>query len=328
MSYILSPMGSQYDIKGRIFDIQSYSVHDGPGCRTLVFLSGCPLRCEWCANPEGMENKPRNLFRVSKCLNRAQGCTRCIKACPHNAISVNEDPDSEIPLNINWEYCAKCESLACTTGCLVEAFIPCNREISVAELLKIFSRDRRYWGERGGVTFSGGDPLSQTEFLLTILKACKDVYIHTAIETSGCFPTETYLKVMQHVDFLFNDLKHMDPEKHKEKTGVSNELILKNISTLANSGWKGRLVLRSPVIEDFNDTEENMVAIAEFMNKNGLKEFNLLPFHRLGDSKWKQCGMEYPYSFYEATPEDKMEKLANVLRSYGIKAYVGSNTPF
>ncbi len=326
MSQLLSPMGPKNDIVGHIFDIQAYSVHDGPGCRTLVFLRGCPLRCEWCANPEGLEIRNRNLYRVTKCINRKYGCERCIEACPHQAITVC--PDGEIPLNIDWSKCQKCTTLECTKVCLVEAMIPCGRDITVAELMRILNRDRHFWAGNGGVTFSGGEPMVQKEFLLAALKACQEVYIHTAIETSGHLPTETYLEVMKHVDFAFNDVKHMDPVKHKAKTGVSNELILKNIAALANSNWPGRLVLRSPVIEDFNDTEENMLAIADFMHKIGLTEFNLLPFHRLGDSKWKQCGMEYPYSFYEATPPEIMEKLQKILLGQGINCYIGSETPF
>lgn len=160
------------------------------------------------------------------------------------------------------------------------------------------------------------------------MKECRNAYIHTAIETSGFFPQETYLTTMKYVDFAFNDLKHMDSDKHKEKTGVPNELILANIAALAQSDWPGRLVLRSPVIEGFNDSKENMAAIAEFMHSVGLTEFNLLPFHRLGDSKWKSCGMVYPYSMYEATPPEKLEALQKVLLDLGIKAYVGSDTPF
>ena len=126
MARSLSPIGVQQDLSGRIFDIQSYSVHDGPGCRTLVFLSGCPLRCEWCANPEGLENRVRTLFRVMKCINRTQGCTRCIPKCPHQAISISDE--KEIPLAIDWEKCRHCESHECVDACLQEALLMCDKE--------------------------------------------------------------------------------------------------------------------------------------------------------------------------------------------------------
>lgn len=261
-----------------------------------------------------------------KCINRTQDCTRCIPKCPHQAISIIDE--KEIPLAIDWEKCRHCESHECVDACLQEAFVPASRDMKVSELMKIFDRDRHYWSGKGGATFSGGDPMYQKDFLQAVLKECRNAYIHTAIETSGFFPQETYLTTMKYVDFAFNDLKHMDSDKHKEKTGVPNGLILANIAALAQSDWPGRLVLRSPVIEGFNDSKENMAAIAEFMHSVGLTEFNLLPFHRLGDSKWKSCGMVYPYSMYEATPPEKLEALQKVLLDLGIKAYVGSDTPF
>lgn len=328
MAFSLSPMGKQNDLVGEIFDIQAYSVHDGPGCRTLVFLSGCPLRCEWCANPEGLEKRNRNLYRVTKCIHRTRNCERCIAACPHQAVASNPDLDSEIPLLIDWDKCYQCTTLECTQACLEDAFKVCSKKYTVRELLAIFNRDRHFWAGKGGVTFSGGEPMYQYEFLQAVLKSCREVYIHTAIETSGFASREVYLNTMNLIDFAFNDLKHIDSAKHQEKTGVSNEQILGNIEALARSNWPGRLVLRSPIIEDFNDTAENMLGIAEFMKRVGLEEFNLLPFHRLGDSKWKQCGMEYPYTFYEATPPEKLRALQKILLDQGIKAYVGSSTPF
>ena len=136
MARSLSPIGVQQDLSGRIFDIQSYSVHDGPGCRTLVFLSGCPLRCEWCANPEGLENRVRTLFRVMKCINRTQDCTRCIPKCPHQAISISDE--KEIPLAIDWEKCRHCESHECVDACLQEAFVPASRDMKVFRTMKNF----------------------------------------------------------------------------------------------------------------------------------------------------------------------------------------------
>lgn len=323
---LLSPIVLKKDLEGKVFDIQSYSVHDGPGCRTLVFLSGCPLRCAWCANPEGFENRISMLYRAMKCVNRARGCTRCIEKCPEQAITVSDD--AEVPLQIDWDKCGRCTSLDCIEACLSEAFVPAAKVYRVSQLMRIFSRDRHYWAGRGGVTFSGGDPLCQKDFLVAVLAACKDAYIHTAIETSGFFDKETYLNVMKYIDFAFQDLKHMDSAKHKEKTGVPNEQILANISALAKSNWSGRLILRSPVIAGFNDTRENMAAIADFMHSVGLEEFNLLPFHRLGDSKWKSCGMAYPYRLYETTPIEKMQEMQKILLEQGIKAYIGADTPF
>ncbi|MFZ5754413.1 MAG: 4-hydroxyphenylacetate decarboxylase activase [Bacillota bacterium] len=311
--------------KGLVFDIQSYSVHDGPGCRTLVFLSGCPLRCQWCANPEGWEYRRRPMLRMSKCVHLSQGCTRCLRACPFEAISRYSDGTG---IMINWTICASCETMECTEACLHEALVVCGKWISESELMRILNRDRNFWGARGGVTFSGGEPFLQRDFILAVLKKCKEAYIHTAVETTAYTDRDFLLQAMKYIDFAFIDIKHMDPERHKEKTGVTNEIILANIVALVTSHWPGRLVIRMPVIEGFNDSEDNIIATADFMKKVGLKEINLLPFHRLGESKWRQLGMDYPYSEKEGIPEEVLGPLQDIFLERDILCYVGHDTPF
>ena len=314
------------DAKGLVFDIQSYSVHDGPGCRTLVFLMGCPLRCTWCANPEGWEFRQRMMYRVTKCVHDSQGCVRCVARCPHHAISAGEDGKGS--LVIDWSKCKTCETFDCTQACLKESLVVCGKWYSIEDLMKIFTRDRQYWGGSGGVTFSGGDALVQKEFLIAILKRCQEGYIHTAIETSACFSQEQFLAVMKYVNFAFVDIKHMNAEKHLAETGVSNERTLNNVKALVDAKWPGRLIVRIPVIPGFNDDDENIVATAEFVKNLGLKEINILPFHRLGDSKWSQCGMSYPYREQESPLPEKMQHLKEIITEQGITAYVGSDTPF
>lgn len=314
------------DVKGLVFDIQSYSVHDGPGCRTLVFLMGCPLRCTWCANPEGWEFRQRMMFRATKCIHDSQGCVRCIDRCPHHAITAGEDGKG--PLVVDWSKCKTCETFDCTQACLKESMVVCGKWYSIADLMRIFKRDRHYWGGSGGVTFSGGDPLVQKEFLIAALKSCHEAYIHTAIETSACFPQEQFLAVMKYVDFAFVDIKHMNAEKHLEKTGVSNEQTLNNVKALVDTKWPGRLIVRIPLIPGFNDDDENIVATAEFVKASGLKEINILPFHRMGDSKWSQCGMTYPYREQESPSPEKMHHVKEMVTEQGITCYVGSDTPF
>lgn len=313
------------DVKGLYFDIQSYSVHDGPGCRTLVFLMGCPLRCEWCANPEGFEVRQRMMYRVTKCVHASQGCVRCVARCPKNAISVDEAAGA---IRIDWAACADCNTLECTKACLNESLKVCGKWITVEELMRILNRDRKYWAGVGGVTFSGGEPTVQKDFLLAMLKRCREAYIHTAIETSACTPAETFLSLMDYVDFAFIDIKHMDPEMHKAKTGVSNDLTLKNIRALKAKGWPGRLVIRMPVIEGFNDTDENALATIQFLKEVGQKEVNILPFHRMGDSKWTQCGAEYSYREYEATSDEVLSRIQELYLKNDILCYVGHDTPF
>lgn len=314
------------DEKGLIFDIQPYSVHDGPGCRTLVFLSGCPLCCQWCSNPEGIVLKRRIMYSTQKCKNLNSGCVRCIEACPHNAIKVSGD--SNRILEFDRSLCLKCETYDCSKACLHEAIKLSGEWMPVSELMKVLSRDRQYWGGKGGVTFSGGEALTQKEFLLSALKQCQEVYIHTAIETTAYAPTATFLEVFKYVDFAFIDVKNMDSNRHKEKTGVNNELILKNIAILATSDWKGRLILRMPVIRDYNDSDENIMMLAEFMKKIGLYEINILPFHRLGDSKWTQLGMTYKYRDEKPTSPEVMDHIQEYFLEQRIACYKGHETPF
>ncbi|HHW39768.1 MAG TPA: 4-hydroxyphenylacetate decarboxylase activase [Syntrophomonadaceae bacterium] len=312
--------------KGLVFDIQGYSVHDGPGCRSLVFLSGCPLSCDWCANPEGQELKQRVLYRVSKCKYHERNCRRCISACPYEAIA--ESGDAEQPVNIDRNICRDCKTYECTKACIYEALNLSGKWMTVDELMAVIERDRKFWGDGGGVTFTGGEPLLQKDFLLEALKRCKASFIHTSIETSGFASTETFMEVINLLDFAFVDLKHMDPDKHMEHTGVRNELILSNIKTLAASDWPGLLVIRIPVIEGFNDSDENIRATAEFLKGCDLEIVNILPFHRLGDSKYKQLGMKYKYSESEGTPEDVLLHIQEIFLKYDIACFIGSNTPF
>lgn len=309
--------------KGLIFDIQSYSVHDGPGCRTTCFMSGCYLNCEWCANPESWISKEKLMYAEAKCRHN-QGCTRCENACKNKSISFIEDNK----LDLDWELCRACTTFECAKVCYNEALRICGKYYTESDLLRILNRDRQFWGIKGGVTFSGGEPFYQSDFLLEVLKKCKDSYINTAIETTAFIDTDIFLNVMKYIDFGFIDIKHMNREKHKEKTGVYNDLILRNIEALVNSGWKGRLVLRMPVIRGFNDTKENILETASFMEKLDLFEINLLPFHRMGDSKWTQLGKKYAYSTEKSTNDEKMSELQDIFLDRRIACYIGSETSF
>jgi len=315
------------DVKGLVFDLQAHSVHDGPGCRTLVFLSGCPLRCEWCSNPEGWEPRPRLMFSNVKCKQRQWRCTRCVEACPRGAIRVAET-EAEEQLVIDRSLCKDCTTFDCAKACSVEGLRVCGREMTVAELMRILNRDRQYWGQGGGVTFTGGEPLFQKDFIRELLRRCQRDYIHTAVETTAHTDPDFLLSVLPHLEWIFVDIKHMDPEQHREKTGVPNDLILANIRRIARANWPGRLIVRQPVIPGFNDTAENAAATADFLREVGLEEVNILPFHRLGDSKWTQLGLTYAYSGQESPPAETMEAIQKVYQGKGLVCYVGYKTPF
>jgi len=309
--------------EGLIFDIQSFSVHDGPGCRTSVFFVGCPLQCKWCANPESWLKKKHIMF-ADKACKWEKGCRACKNVCPQNSIKFGKDGK----LSIDWSICINCETFDCVNICPNNALKQCVKEYTVDELITILKRDFNNWGSNGGVTFSGGEPLMHQEFLVEILKKCNSLQIHTAIETSGYAKQEVFLEVMKYINFAFIDVKNMDREKHKEGTGVYNDLILSNIEALKKSGWHGRLVLRQPTISGYNDSDENAQKLIEFMNKNSLYEINLLKFHRLGATKWNQLGKDYEYLDHGDMTEEKMEHLQELYLDKNIACYIADDTPF
>ncbi len=317
------------EVKGLIFDIQGYSVHDGPGCRTQVFMKGCPLRCEWCSNPEGMRTAQDIMFRNTKCVNRNNGCRRCIDACPHHAIVQNQEQTEDAQqLLINHSLCNRCAEHACLSVCYFEGLRCCGEWWTVDSLMHVFERNRHYWGVKGGASFSGGEPLQQNQFMQAVLEACRETNIHIAIETSAQIEPRIFLRLMSMVDFAFIDIKHMDPQRHHEKTGASNDWILRNIENLVKARWPGRLVLRFTVIESFNDTDENIEDVVKLMQRLDLFEINILPFHRLGYTKWTQLGKEYLFKDKIETPKEKMTYIQDIFLNKHIACYIGPDTPF
>lgn len=307
-------------VKGLVFSIQSYSVHDGPGTRTTVFMNDCPLKCAWCCNPEGLFSKPILLHSNVKCLK----CGACIEACPNGAISV-ENEDLVFDRNI----CDKCTSMECVDVCLHEGNSVSGKYYTIAELMHRFSRERAFWGDKGGVTLSGGEPLLQKDFILPLLKDCKKSYIHTCIETTANVNSEYWLEVLKYVDWVFTDIKHMDPDKHKSMCGVKNNLILKNIKLLAQAEWwDGFIVPRIPIITGFNDNDENIIETARFVKSIGLEVINILPFHKLGESKYRQLNQTYLLGEIPSPTESKMKHIKALIEQEGLMCFSGHNTPF
>ncbi len=311
------------EIRGLVFDIQAHSVHDGPGTRTVVFLSGCPLRCKWCANPEGQALRPRLMYKAQFC----RKCPfRCVEACPQGAVRRAEGPGPPIWFDRN--ACDACDRMDCVKVCYLQALQPSGKWYTIDELMRVFDRDRGYWGKDGGITLSGGEPLLQHDFVLNLLARCQEAGIPVCIETNAYVPRQVLESALPFVDWLFIDLKHMDSAKHAEGTAVPNESILDNIRWIAASKWPGRMIIRTPVIPGYNDTLENAQATAAFLKQVGAQEINLLPFHRLGASKYEQLGMTYEYAGQAALSAESLEPLGNVYRQQGISCYVGPDTPF
>ncbi|ADY56817.1 4-hydroxyphenylacetate decarboxylase subunit A [Syntrophobotulus glycolicus DSM 8271] len=306
--------------KALISSIESFTTHDGPGCRTTIFFAGCPLKCDWCANPEAMESKRKILFAEQNCRAR-DGCSRCVKACPHGALR-----SANGALQIDRGICTDCISFHCTEVCHLDAIRLCGKDYTADQLMERLRIDSGSWGEGGGVTFSGGEPLRQAGFLLSLLPILKRENIHTAIETSAFAAEEVFQAVMDEIDFAFIDIKHVDPTLHHSRTGVDNTPILSNITALARSGYQGRLIIRVPMVAGYNDTVENMTATARFMSGLDLKEINLLRFHRLGESKWRQLGKESPYDDKPSAID--LSGMKEIFAQKGIACYIGEDTPF
>lgn len=305
-------------MKGYIFDIQGQSIHDGPGCRTLIFLKGCSLNCFWCSNPEGIGCKPSLMYAPSKCI----VCGSCIRNCSHDAIRIENEK-----LIISRHLCSVCDKQICIDECYTGALRLGGYEISVSKLYEIIRRDRQYWGSNGGITLTGGEPLLQIDFTKEILAKCYDAYIHTAIETCGYVPWENFQKVISYIDWIFFDLKHLDGEEHKKATNADNALILENARLLSKE-FTGRLVFRFPLIPGFNDSVKNIDAVISFIKGAGRNEINILPLHHLGREKYQLLNKEYIGGNLPVPTNEKLRKVQNTFKASGIDCYVGSETPF
>lgn len=315
-------IGDQH--RGLIFDIQAYSVHDGPGMRTTIFLNGCPLRCSWCANPEGQKLEQTITYKEIFCKNCPR---RCIAACPRHAVTAEESGAGLV--HFDRASCDYCAAMECIEVCYLRALQLSGKWWTIDELMKRLERERSCWGNEGGITLSGGGPLLQREFAVELLRRCADAYIGACVETCGHIQLATLEATAPHVHWFFVDIKHMAPDRHRDGAGVKNDLILSNIRWLADPAhWNGKLILRMPVIPGFNDSEENAHQTIAFMKEIGKSEINLLPFHRLGASKHKQLGTEYAYEDMPATHPDMLESLARIYRAEGVTCYLGSDTPF
>lgn len=301
-------------VTGRIFNIQGYSIHDGPGVRTTVFLSGCPLRCKWCQNPESHTPESKLFFLKEKCT----GCAACLSMCPNQAISMHHG--KAVTDRSLCNDCGKCVSV-----CLSGARELSGYDISAGDLMERILRDRIFFeGSNGGVTLSGGEVLAQPVFTAAVLALCKAENIHTAIETCGYGSWETLSRILEYTDLVLYDFKHMDTNAHKTGTGVGNELILENAGLIYNKARKP-MAARVPVIPGFNDTYSNMEALAHFIvTKLGADvKVNLLPYHRLGESKNDR--MENSANRFIACPPpaEHMRNLLTILESFGLEVFIG-----
>ncbi len=297
---------------GLIFNIQRYSIQDGPGIRTTVFLKGCPLRCAWCHNPEGLSPKPELLVTEARCI----GCLECHQACPH-AHALPEDR----PLPLGMEGCKLCG--ACVEACPTGARCLVGKELTVSELIEQLLPDQVFYEvSRGGVTFSGGEPLMQPEFLNAALAACRSHGLHTAVDTCGLAPREQVLAMAAQANLVLYDVKLMDEVRHRQVTGVSNRPILDNL--LALGEVHECIWVRVPVVPGINDAAADLEALAAFVaSVPGVRQVNLLPFHRIGVDKSRRLGRSSPAEQFQPPSAEQMTEAWEIFQKRGFSVTIG-----
>jgi pyruvate formate lyase activating enzyme len=308
---ICQPSGPQ----GLIFDIRKYSIHDGPGVRTTVFFKGCPLQCRWCCNPESQAGRPELVWVGERCL----GCDLCLSVCEKNALSAAAAGHK----TIDRERCDCCG--ACARRCPGEALNLIGRRVTVEEVLAEVTRDALYFeASGGGLTLSGGEPLAQPEFAAELLRRYKheEKGGHTAVETCGFVAWPVIERVAPDVDLFLYDLKHLDPEEHRRLTGQGNRLVLENARRLAAAGHA--LVMRLPLIAGVNDRREQLEAAADFiLSLPGVRRLDLLPYHRLGEPKYRRLGKTYALEGEPAPTDGQVARAVEILAAKGLEVTIG-----
>jgi pyruvate formate lyase activating enzyme len=297
--------------KGIVFNIQKFSIHDGPGIRTTIFTKGCPLACRWCSNPEAQLTEPVVMLNAINCLH----CGLCKNICTKHAI------DYSLSGYINRTLCTDCGK--CAAACVASALVVSGKVMTVFEVLQEIKKDAVYYRRsHGGITVSGGEPLVQFEFVAALLEESKKNGWHTAIETSGYGSQESIEKIMPYVDLALLDIKQISTSKHLIATGVTNKLILQNSLKIAQ--LTKQTIVRIPLIPDFNADEESIRMIVEFVkNMPNVQEIHLLPYHKLGATKYTALGREY-YNKEPLTQSD-LEVFKNIIVDNGFGVLIGGN---
>ena len=301
--------------QGLIFDIRRYSLHDGPGLRTTVFFKGCPLNCRWCCNPESQAGQPELTWLRERCL----GCDRCRTVCPADALQTTAD-GSNVVDPARCDVCGRCAE-----ECPGEALQLIGRWMTAGEVLAEAASDALYFeASGGGLTLSGGEPLAQPDFAAELLRRYKhdEKGRHTAVETCGFVDWAVFERLAADVDLFLYDLKHMDPLEHQRLTGVDNRLILENARRLAQAGRS--LVMRLPLIPGVNDSVQNLEATADFVAAlPGVRRIDLLPYHRLGEPKYRRLGKAYALEGAPALGGGPAARAAGILEAKGLEVTVG-----
>lgn len=304
-------MATDSQVKGLVFNIQKYSVHDGPGIRTIIFLKGCSLRCDWCSNPESQALHRQLAYNSEKCLT-VDHCKRCLDICPQNAISVGEN----LKVVVDFTRCDNC--LKCAEACPANALNVYGYEVTVDQALRRVEEDDIFYARSGGgLTLSGGEPLYQSEFAIALLREARRRRINTCVETCGNVPWEVLGEAAKYLNSMYFDIKSLDTERHARGTGMGNERILGNLKRLKEEHPELLVTVRTPVIPGFNDDEEGLKAIAAFVRDMPNVKYELLAYHRMGTPKYGYIGRMYPLEGTENMSKERILALRELVKAEG-----------
>ena len=307
-------MNDVMELKGRIFNIQKYSIYDGEGIRTLVFFKGCNIRCDWCANPEGIKSACQVMFSKDKCIS----CGRCAEVCPAGVhlMTINSlgEQVHKVDRTVDCIGCRKCEDV-----CVSDALDIVGKEVTVSELMEIIMQDYDFYlSSNGGVTLSGGEVSLQADFAAELLAQCKKMMINTAIETNGTTNLANYEKLAPHTDLFLFDIKQIDTDLHRNLFGIGNEGVKRNLERLVE--LNANIVIRMPLIRDYNDSYDSITGAIDYVTnlakKGGIQRIEFLPYHQYGKNKYDMLDMIYPVQGNPAYTDEELGKFEAFLTDF------------